>query len=773
MSSPPLLEKRLVDPSVYSPVREKADDFHQDIDPDEDSPFEMVRAAVGNRDNPQLPTLTFRVWLLGIMFTLILSFTNQFFWFRDNPITLEVILVQLLCYPLGRLCEFLPTRRYKLFNRYEFSLNPGQFSIKEHVLITAFANAGAGTAYAIDIVVIKKLWYKSAMGAGPSLLLLLSSQLIGYGLAGIVREFLVRPAAMVWPATLVNVVLFRTLHGSDYHEETKDEPFGCDEAYDDISGLTKRVSYYNRLCGFLRRISTWSRIKFFWVFFTVSFVYYFFPGYLFTTLASIPLLCLVAPHNVVANQLGDGLRGLGLLSFTFDWTIVSSSYLHSPMATPFWAACNMFFGFMVVMWIVVPIGYYSNLWGSAYLPIYTAKVYDTSGQLYDINRILPDGHYDEIEYQSYGPLRITFQFALVYGMGFAALASVLSYIALHHGKEIWQRIRQAHLTTYDIHAKLMRRYPEVPALWYITLFLINIAVAIILCEVFDVELPWWGLLLAVAVSALFIVPIGVIQAVTNQQPGLNIITEFIIGLIMPGKPIANVTFKTYGYITMSQGLSLVQDLKLGHYMKIPPRHMFICQTFGTILAAMVQLLVAFWLMDSVEDICTDKGYPWTCRGAETFYSASVIWGLIGPAKMFGPESPYHPTLWFFLAGFLLPFPFYYLQKRYPGSWIQYIHIPLILSALSNWPPAPAMDYPMWFFYCFIFNFVVHRYRQGWWNRYTFTLSAALDAGVAIGGVLVFFMFYHNGLEISWWGNQSNLCPHGRDSFLTPSPHVIP
>lgn len=62
-----------------------------------------------------------------------------------------------------------------------------------------------------------------------------------------------------------------------------------------------------------------------------------------------------------------------------------------------------------------------------------------------------------------------------------------------------------------------------------------------------------------------------------QQPGLNVITEFVAGYLWPGKPLANVTFKTYGYISMGQALFLVQDFKLGQYMKIPPKSMFYVQ----------------------------------------------------------------------------------------------------------------------------------------------------------------------------------------------------
>lgn len=66
-------------------------------------------------------------------------------------------------------------------------------------------------------------------------------------------------------------------------------------------------------------------------------------------------------------------------------------------------------------------------------------------------------------------------------------------------------------------------------------------------------------------------------SVLNQQPGLNIITEYVWGYMYPGFPVANMLFKVYGYISMAQALTFVYDFKLGHYMKIPPRAMFMAQ----------------------------------------------------------------------------------------------------------------------------------------------------------------------------------------------------
>lgn len=55
---------------------------------------------------------------------------------------------------------------------------------------------------------------------------------------------------------------------------------------------------------------------------------------------------------------------------------------------------------------------------------------------------------------------------------------------------------------------------------------------------FPTNLSWWAFLLAIAISFGFALPIGIIQAVTNTQIGLNVLTEFIYGYLQPGRPLA-------------------------------------------------------------------------------------------------------------------------------------------------------------------------------------------------------------------------------------------
>lgn len=46
---------------------------------------------------------------------------------------------------------------------------------------------------------------------------------------------------------------------------------------------------------------------------------------------------------------------------------------------------------------------------------------------------------------------------------------------------------------------------------------------------------------------------------------------------------------------MYQGLSFAQDLKLGHYMHVPPMMMFSVQVLATIWGGLVNVGVLFWV----------------------------------------------------------------------------------------------------------------------------------------------------------------------------------
>ena len=139
--------------------------------------MEQVALTVPTGDDASLPVLTFRMWFLGTVSCALLSFLNQFFWYRTEPLSITAISAQIAVVPLGQLMAASITRRRFLSGtRWEFSLNPGPFNVKEHVLITIFANSGAGTVYAIHIVTVVKVFYKKNMSFFVSLIVVLTTQ---------------------------------------------------------------------------------------------------------------------------------------------------------------------------------------------------------------------------------------------------------------------------------------------------------------------------------------------------------------------------------------------------------------------------------------------------------------------------------------------------------------------------------------------------------------------------------------------------------------------
>lgn len=71
----------------------------------------------------------------------------------------------------------------------------------------------------------------------------------------------------------------------------------------------------------------------------------------------------------------------------------------------------------------------------------------------------------------------------------------------------------------------MRAYPNVPSTWYLVTLCLSLGAATVLVLTTPLQFPVWGLLLAVGMSLFFLVPIGILKAVSDTSIGLNVITE--------------------------------------------------------------------------------------------------------------------------------------------------------------------------------------------------------------------------------------------------------
>jgi OPT family oligopeptide transporter len=197
---------------------------------------------------------------------------------------------------------------------------------------------------------------------------------------------------------------------------------------------------------------------------------------------------------------------------------------------------------------------------------------------------------------------------------------------------------------------------------------------------------------------------------------LNVIAELFGGLWFPGNATAMNYFKAYGYVTTAHALHFAQDLKLAHYVHIAPWVTFNCQTWATFVSTLVCTAVLNYQITKIPDVClsTQKDH-FTCPTYNSFFTASVLLGTLGPKKMFGPGAIYNGLLWCFPLGAVLPIPFHFLRKKF--EILAYFHTPIFLvggliwapyNMANVWPAVPV---------AYLFNYYIKKRYVGWWTKY--------------------------------------------------------
>lgn len=125
-------------------------------------------------------------------------------------------------------------------------------------------------------------------------------------------------------------------------------------------------------------------------------------------------------------------------------------------------------------------------------------------------------------YNNYSPLYLPATLAMTYLLAFTLSTCVLVHTLLYHGRTLINGFKRMQVEKDDIHAKLMRSYPEVPDWWYGIAFVTFFSCAIIAMEVWKTGVPVWALLLAVLLPVVYVLPSGFIYAMTGQSVSITI-----------------------------------------------------------------------------------------------------------------------------------------------------------------------------------------------------------------------------------------------------------
>lgn len=88
------------------------------------------------------------------------------------------------------------------------------------------------------------------------------------------------------------------------------------------------------------------------------------------------------------------------------------------------------------MFILLPVAYWgANLYNAKNFPIFSSHLFDAQGQIYNVSAIVNSQfEIDQEAYRRQGRINLSVFFSLTYGIGFAAIVSTLTHVALFNGR---------------------------------------------------------------------------------------------------------------------------------------------------------------------------------------------------------------------------------------------------------------------------------------------------------------------------------------------------
>ncbi|KAG2157254.1 OPT oligopeptide transporter protein-domain-containing protein [Suillus clintonianus] len=712
---------------------------------------EIATHVISVDDDPSLNPWTLRALFIGLGLSAFGGSLAQIYYFKPQTVFVSVMFLAIISYVIGFAMEtFIP--RHGLL-RY---LNPGPFNKKENAFIIIMASAAANSALATEVLAVQRLYYNITPNAGSSIFLLFSSQLLGYGIGGLMRGILLYPSKMLYPGVLPLLSMF-------------------DALYRDGSEARRKL-------------------KVFYIVFTAIFLWEIFPEWVFPLLTGLSIFCLAAPHNATVSRVfggSNGDEGLGLLSLCFDWQYISSN-AGNPMTIPLKAQLSSFIGYVLCI-VVFATVFHNNIWESRNFPFLAQLLFYENGTVYNQTLILNSNY--EVD-----PTLVAEQGLPFYAGTWIiallttnlALAATFTHLLLWNKDDLraawtWMNMdtlrswranfdwkfwehsgkREVPANTEDLdpHYREMLKYPDAPNSWYLLTFVLSFIVGLVVIYKTNSTLPWWGFVIAVLLASVSILFFGALYAITGLGLSIQTLVQMIAGYLHNGRPMANMFFVLYSYNTVSQALLLLRDLKIAQYAKLPPRAAFTAQIIGTLLGAVLNYVLMNSIIDSQREILLSvQGTNiWSGQQPQSYNSQAIAWGGLAH-ELFSTGQRYQWVPLSYLIGLVAPLPFWIIHRYWPKLHMDYYYTPIICSYIGGLSVGINSSVVSYYMVAFLSQWWLRTRYPRWFVKYNYLVSAALDGGTQ---VMVFVLsFAVQGaagaahLFPEWWGaNQGGNYDH--------------
>ncbi|GJJ10751.1 hypothetical protein Clacol_004979 [Clathrus columnatus] len=688
--------------------------------------------AVDDRDDGD-QSLTFRSLLIGTIVAGLGAALNEIYFFKPIIVVISPTFVLLLIYTVGKAWErFLPTRasfqnrpRLTWMTPIAHFINPGPFGLKEHAVATLICTTAANGSTAVGNFAVQRLFYDSKVNATTAVLATFSTACFGYGIVGLLRPLTVYPAEMVYWTNLPTVAVFQTLH--------------------------------------FDKTQTSKRLKVFWATVTGAAAYEVIPSYMFPWLNGVSIPCLASlkasdfVRMTFTNLFGGAQanEGLGLLSLSFDWQYITSTYMSLPLVQQWnsWIGLGLCYVGMLAI-------YYSNAFQSLSFPFISTDLFNANGTLYNQTAVFGSNfELNQTAYNIEGRPFLSGSFVWSSMTGNWAIGGLIAHTICFYSGYIRDSIKRVRSNTLDDrHYIAMKKYKEAPWWWYLILLVLAFFAG-------DTTLPWWGYIIALTLG-VFVAPFSnVLFARLGNGIATNGLMKMVAGALHPGRPVANLYFSMWSHDVIATSILLAGDLKLGQYLKIPPRVMVLTQIWGTILGCFVNYAVMTPIVSNQREVLLSPvgTNVWSGQSVQSLNTAAITWSLAG--QLYSASGPYVWVPIGLVIGMIPTFIQWLIWKRWPKIGpveVDKIVLPVIYQYMG-WLTAGLNSTILSTILVGIISQVwIRRRHPGWYRKFNYLVGGALDGGAqTMIFILTFAVFGASGVSRpfpTWWGNPNISSP---------------
>ncbi|KAG7665717.1 uncharacterized protein J8A68_000737 [[Candida] subhashii] len=691
---------------------------------------QVIREVVPLEDDPTIPVLTFRYFLLSILFIIPGAFIDTMNSYRTTSAAYSIFFVQIVSHWMGKwLAKTLPKRQIRIFGLPPIHLNPGPWSIKETAMITITANSGATGNMATNAISLADLYFGEKVPTLIAIGFMFAIVFVGYSYAAIAKNSLVYDSQLTWPQALMQTTLLQSQAKADK----------------DSRHASKQMKvFFAVLIG----VAVWQ----------------FFPEFLFPFTTSLAILCWIAPYNETVNFIGSGLGGMGVLNFSLDWANITSSI----MLYPYWVQVIQFVAFVIGAWVLIPFVKWGGIFDFKY-GLMSNSLFTGNGTIYPTRELLTANlELNTTAYEIYGPVHLGAQRAWNMFFDYAAYVSGITWVVLFG----WDKFKLAfHKFTnggeYLKHMpkdrlnKLQAKYEDVPMKWYLMLFMISFTILMSIFWNGHMFMPWWCLIVALIMGSIIVTPLAWLYALSNFQLAIGTFNELVYGYMIQGTksrhPAGALVFGSIAGNAWYRAQFHLECMRLGFYVHLPPKAVFFSQLFGEFIGIPINYVALRWVLKTKREYLNgtkvDSLHQWTGQTIAANHTNAIQYVVLGPTKLFQnyPLLPYG-----FVLGLMGPYLIYKLHKRYPMDGFNLWNTTVFFSSMSKFYGNISTGYLSRFIGGTITMYWAFNYKHSIWKKYNYLLAAAMDTGYNLAVLLIFLMFsLFTTVEMpNWWGNNA-------------------